>query len=60
MSINPVAHALVLMRRPFYDAPAEMLADRSYLTAGGAPGLDRAMPGGVDAQGGEGGKGRGA
>jgi ABC-2 type transport system permease protein len=33
MSINPVAHALVLMRQPFYHTPAEMLADKAYLTS---------------------------
>ena len=33
MTINPVAHALVLMRGPFYHAPAELFADQRYLVA---------------------------
>lgn len=33
MSINPVAHALVLLRTPFYKTAAEMLGDRTYLTS---------------------------
>jgi ABC-2 type transport system permease protein len=33
MSINPVSHALVLMRGPFYHDPAVLLADPRYLTA---------------------------
>lgn len=33
MSINPVAHALVLMRGPFYLEPAQLLADSRWLTA---------------------------
>lgn len=33
MLINPVAHALVLMRAPFYHGAAGLFADRSYLIA---------------------------
>jgi ABC-2 type transport system permease protein len=33
MTINPVAHALVLVRDPFYMEPAEMLADPKWLIA---------------------------
>jgi ABC-2 type transport system permease protein len=33
MSVNPVAHALVLMRGPFYMDPAQLLADSRWLTA---------------------------
>lgn len=31
MAVNPVSHALVLMRAPFYSDPAGMLADSGYL-----------------------------
>jgi ABC-2 type transport system permease protein len=31
MTINPVAHALVIMRGPFYHTSAELLADPGYL-----------------------------
>lgn len=33
MTINPVAHALVLVRAPFYMQPAQMLADNRWLLA---------------------------
>ena len=33
MTVNPVAHALVLLRDPFYLTPAQMLADQRYLVA---------------------------
>ncbi|HVI50901.1 MAG TPA: ABC transporter permease [Candidatus Sulfotelmatobacter sp.] len=33
MTVNPVAHALVLMRGPFYMQPAQMLADSRWLLA---------------------------
>ena len=33
MSVNPVAHALVLLRDPFYMTPHQMLADGRYLLA---------------------------
>jgi ABC-2 type transport system permease protein len=33
MTVNPVAHALVLMRGPFYMQPAELLADSKWLLA---------------------------
>jgi ABC-2 type transport system permease protein len=33
MLINPVAHALVLMRAPFYHGAAGLFADRTYLIA---------------------------
>jgi ABC-2 type transport system permease protein len=33
MTVNPVAHALVLVRSPFYMEPAQMLADGRYLVA---------------------------
>ncbi len=33
MIINPVSHALVLMRGPFYSAPAQLFADHRWLLA---------------------------
>jgi ABC-2 type transport system permease protein len=33
MTINPVAHALVLLREPFYHTPAEMLGEERYVIA---------------------------
>ena len=33
MTVNPGAHALVLLRDPFYLTPAQMLADQRYLVA---------------------------
>lgn len=33
MTINPVAHALVLMRTPFYMTPEQMFADQRYVLA---------------------------
>lgn len=33
MTVNPVAHALVLMRSPFYMTPAQMLANSRWLLA---------------------------
>lgn len=33
MTLNPVAHALVLVRAPFYNTPAQMLADNHWLIA---------------------------
>jgi ABC-2 type transport system permease protein len=33
MLVNPVAHALVLMRGPFYHGPAALFADPQYQTA---------------------------
>jgi ABC-2 type transport system permease protein len=33
MTVNPVAHALVLVRAPFYSTPAQMLGDGRWLVA---------------------------
>ena len=33
MTINPVAHALILMRKPFYETPDALFADQRYLIA---------------------------
>ncbi len=33
MTINPVAHALVLLRSPFYQAPEQLFGDSRYLIA---------------------------
>jgi ABC-2 type transport system permease protein len=32
MAINPVAHAMTILRAPFYSTPAQVFADSSYLT----------------------------